>query len=225
MFINKKVKFDAKDLSLVFFSILFSCIAAWYFQIIFKYTSEKNLVVNLVTLGFLALTILFLLRNMNKYLIYKNQKISEEKTQFIVRCRVMVLRDGKLLVVKHSPQAKFYALPGGHMEAGETPLACIVREIEEELGVKMSNRELKYVYKWNMSKDQNRKIESLEFFFLVQDNGEFENFEHNKRTHGFEIVDFKWIERGEEIVLLPEVIAREFKEHGFRFEGVRFLGE
>lgn len=151
--------------------------------------------------------------------------MSKEKTQFIVRCRVMVLRDGKLLVVKHHPEAKFYALPGGHMEAGETPLECIVREIEEELGVKMKHPELKYVYKWNMSKDGKPKVESLEFFFLVKDEGEFENFENNKRTHGFEIVDFKWIERGEEIVLLPEVLGREFKEYGFEFEGVKFLGE
>ncbi len=152
----------------------------------------------------------------------ENKEI-EIKTQFIVRCRVMVVKDGKLLVVKHHPEAKFYALPGGHMEAGETPLQCIVREIKEELGVELKHPELKYVYKWNMSKDGKPKIESLEFFFLVKDEGEFENFESNKRTHGFEIVDFKWIERGEEIVLLPEVIGQEFKDNGFDFVGVRFL--
>lgn len=151
--------------------------------------------------------------------------MSEQKTQFIVRCRAVILREGELLVVKHHPEAKFYALPGGHMEEGETPFQCIVREIKEELGVEVKDPELKYVYKWNMSKDENRKVESLEFFFLVKDGGKFQDFENKERTHAFEIIDMKWIERGEEIVLLPKVIWSEFKEHGFEFEGVRFLGE
>ncbi|RIJ49668.1 NUDIX domain-containing protein [Clavibacter lycopersici] len=35
------------------------------------------------------------------------------------------------------PFPGMWAIPGGMLEPGETPLACIVREVEEELGVRI----------------------------------------------------------------------------------------
>jgi 8-oxo-dGTP diphosphatase len=36
------------------------------------------------------------------------------------------------------PYPNMWALPGGHIDAGETPLACILREVKEELGVELN---------------------------------------------------------------------------------------
>jgi len=52
-----------------------------------------------------------------------------------------VLHDGKLLVCKRSDSKQFlpgfYELPGGHLEAGESPQQALQREFVEELGVKI----------------------------------------------------------------------------------------
>jgi 8-oxo-dGTP pyrophosphatase MutT (NUDIX family) len=44
------------------------------------------------------------------------------------------VRDGRLLVVRSVTKGAFY-LPGGKLEAGETPVQALHREVREELGV------------------------------------------------------------------------------------------
>ena len=61
--------------------------------------------------------------------------MSEDK-KFVIRCRAIIIHDGKLLVVKHPHDTSFAALPGGHLEWGEDVKECMDREIIEELGVK-----------------------------------------------------------------------------------------
>jgi 8-oxo-dGTP diphosphatase len=52
-----------------------------------------------------------------------------------------LVRDGLVLLVHRSPHRHAYPdvwdLPGGHIEAGETELAALTREMHEELGVQI----------------------------------------------------------------------------------------
>jgi 8-oxo-dGTP diphosphatase len=43
------------------------------------------------------------------------------------------------------PFPGMWAIPGGMLEPGETPLACIVREVEEELGVRIPPAEVTHL--------------------------------------------------------------------------------
>ncbi|MDO4019777.1 NUDIX hydrolase [Clavibacter michiganensis] len=43
------------------------------------------------------------------------------------------------------PFPGMWAIPGGMLEPGETPLACIVREVEEELGVRIAPAEVAHL--------------------------------------------------------------------------------
>jgi 8-oxo-dGTP diphosphatase len=48
-------------------------------------------------------------------------------------------KDGKILIAKRKkddPLKKKWEFPGGKVEPGETPEECLVRELEEELGIK-----------------------------------------------------------------------------------------
>jgi len=52
------------------------------------------------------------------------------------RAQCIVVRDNKLLMVKHKlPEDEWYCLPGGGIEPGETPEQAAVRELREECNV------------------------------------------------------------------------------------------
>ena len=67
------------------------------------------------------------------------------KKTIVVRCRGIILHDGKLLVVRHKGNADYAALPGGRLEWGEDVVECIRREIVEELGVEPVIGRLLYI--------------------------------------------------------------------------------
>jgi 8-oxo-dGTP pyrophosphatase MutT (NUDIX family) len=46
------------------------------------------------------------------------------------------MHDGRLLMVRKS-DAVYWAIPGGHVEKGETPGQAVTRELEEELQVQV----------------------------------------------------------------------------------------
>ncbi|MDF0531490.1 NUDIX domain-containing protein [Tsukamurella sp. 8F] len=55
--------------------------------------------------------------------------------------------DGRVLTVRKRGTDAFM-LPGGKLEPGESPRACAVREIDEELGVALDPEELQLVVAW-----------------------------------------------------------------------------
>ena len=67
---------------------------------------------------------------------------SEPKPLLLVAAAAMVDVDGRVLIAKR-PHGKslegLWEFPGGKVEAGETPEECLIRELEEELGVKVTH--------------------------------------------------------------------------------------
>ncbi len=55
-----------------------------------------------------------------------------------VTCAIIQRRDGKILAAQRSRNSHLplkWEFPGGKIDEGEDPEACIVRELEEELGI------------------------------------------------------------------------------------------
>ncbi len=50
----------------------------------------------------------------------------------------VIVREGRVLIVRRGPgerHAGFWEFPGGKIRPGETPQACLERELREELGI------------------------------------------------------------------------------------------
>ena len=139
--------------------------------------------------------------------------------KIIIRVRGVILDGSKLLVVKHAHDSSFAALPGGHLEWGETIKECLSREIIEELGVKPEIGRLLYINNF-IEKDS---IQSVEFFFEVTNADEFKDIEHLKRTHAHEIAAIAWVTSSDSVKILPERFEKDFKMGKVISDDVRYI--
>jgi ADP-ribose pyrophosphatase YjhB (NUDIX family) len=78
----------------------------------------------------------------------------------------------ELLVVQHR-KSNFWALPGGKIEESlkEDLKSCVIREMFEELGIKIKVKNLLFIheFKWGKTKKDTEKNDvTTELFFLVK---------------------------------------------------------
>ena len=78
-----------------------------------------------------------------------------------VGARILLINDGKILLVKHTYQPDWYTIGGG-VESGETPRQALERELKEEVGVTLNTPpELFSVYY-----SQNEKRDDYVIFYI-----------------------------------------------------------
>lgn len=143
----------------------------------------------------------------------------EENKKFVIRCRAIILHQGKLLVVRHADDTSFVALPGGHLEWGEDVKDCLSREIIEELGVRPEIGRLLYV---NTFEDKN-SIQPVEFFFEVTNGGDYLDIEKLTRSHAHELFEINWACPTDNIKILPQKMGQDFKEGKILSDEIRYI--
>jgi 8-oxo-dGTP pyrophosphatase MutT (NUDIX family) len=150
-----------------------------------------------------------------------------EKASFLIRCRVIIICDGRMLMVKKFKGATYYTLPGGRMEYDEDPVDCVKREVKEELDLNIDNLTLKYIYRWKGEAGD----ENIEFIFLVHNALEQSIIDQkiisNSGSHTYEVFDHTCISPDTTPIhpLAPNQVLVDFKENNFEFEGVKFVRE
>lgn len=114
--------------------------------------------------------------------------ITLDRPRVIVDVNLLLVKDGKVLLGRRCG-SKFangmYSLPAGHLELGESVIAAMVREAQEEIGVVIDSKNVTFIQVMHNSYGIGR----LAFFFEVRDwDGEIVNKEPEKCD------DLRWFE-------------------------------
>jgi len=93
--------------------------------------------------------------------------------EFLVRaCGILVHGDAVFVQEAAGGDGPAMALPGGHLEFGETLAACLSREFFEECGLNVEAEKLVYVHE-NFYTVTKIATHEIGFYFLVDLNSEF----------------------------------------------------
>lgn len=144
-----------------------------------------------------------------------------KERNIVVRCRAIILYDGKLLVIKHTPESDFFCFPGGHLEMGEDVKGCIHREVIEELGVEPKIGKLLYISNFEDTKG----VHSVEFFFEITNGADYINCGDLARSHAHEITTITWVDEKNNSRILPKVINEDFKSGELISDETKFIAE
>lgn len=113
-----------------------------------------------------------------------------------VAVRAIILHEGRLLAVRHKVTdddvvgTKWWALPGGRLEYGESVQEAVAREIFEETGIRAQVGSLLYVHQF-----RHNSTEALEFFFHITNGADFTTIDLSKTSHGaIEIAEIAFID-------------------------------
>ena len=75
-----------------------------------------------------------------KEFIYNNDNILESDiTEVVIRMKVLLIKNNRIIL---GNERGIYQFPGGHLEENETFIECIKREVLEETGIKIEDREI-----------------------------------------------------------------------------------
>lgn len=129
--------------------------------------------------------------------------------RFNYRVAAIIEADGKILIHKFT-EADFYFLPGGRVKVGETTQEAIVRELEEELSVKVKTSSLPFVVE-NFFDYKGEIFHEVSMYFTIE-SVNIDNLPKDGEERGK--VQFLWKTKDDisNLNLQPEFLAEELKE-------------
>lgn len=128
-----------------------------------------------------------------------------------LRIVAVLVKDGKILVQRDAGGNE-YALPGGHVKIGETLEDGLIRETQEEMGVKIECKRMLWseecFWEWN-----GKQAHNIAFYYLVElcenldvpEDGEFVSHKDNCNV----VIGWMPIEKLQDITIYPEFLKEE----------------
>lgn len=126
-----------------------------------------------------------------------------------IGARVLLIQDGKILLIKHTYMPKWYSVGGG-VEKGESPLQAIYREAQEEVGIHFLEPPILFgVYINHFRKKDDYVVLYVAHAFK------------REPTTSFEIQDSQWFD----LKALPGDISPATKRRIEEYQGLRTISD
>lgn len=94
-------------------------------------------------------------------------KINNNSGRFKFRVCGILAVNNKYLTVKIG-ENKFYCLPGGHVELGESTDKAVLREMQEELGFEVKINKLIAIVQNLFNADESKVFHEVGYYYLVE---------------------------------------------------------
>ena len=146
-------------------------------------------------------------------------KFKEKEYSFHYRVVGVIVKDDKYLV-QNIGGKDYYVLPGGHVNIGETSIDAIRREIREEVGIEVEEKDCKlFCYNENIFKRDDKIEHWLEQYYIISTDVELADsweFVEND-IDGIKTLKYNFIESDKinEIDLKPEILKEILKNKKF----------
>ena len=130
--------------------------------------------------------------------------------KFNYRAGLLIEKNGKVLV-ECNPNYDFVTLPGGRIKTLESSFEGLSREIEEEMGIKISNNEVKIrALIEKFFELDNKKYHELYFLYRLNVRSNDERFYDNMKNNDSKSSYYKWVKKEElgKVNLLPVVLRQ-----------------
>ena len=121
-----------------------------------------------------------------------------------VCARGLIYKNGKLFGQKlHKASGEWWCTPGGGVDPMESLHDALTREMLEETGVKPAIGRLVFVQQFaTKGHTSHGEKEQLEFFFLIENAGDYEHIDLESTSHGkLEIAEFGFVDPTEKNML------------------------
>ena len=146
--------------------------------------------------------------------------ISNNEYYFKVKSVGLILQDNKILLVQMRDNG-FFCVPGGHAKIHETAQEACIREIEEEVNVKVKIvKDLCVIENFFKSKD--KKIHEITFYYIVSplDNNQLPTKDFVRVDDNDGKLDFRWfaLNNLENVDFRPQILKEKLIAKNFNFE-------
>ena len=141
-------------------------------------------------------------------------QFGDEEQQFLYRTAAVAL-NGDLVLLQRIGDAKFWCLPGGRMEMGETAEAGLKRELREETGMEADIGRLLWVIE-NFYGHGSVRLHEIGLYFLVRFDPASAAYKQEwtgQEEDGTELT-FRWFPVADlgGVNLLPEMLRRALRK-------------
>ena len=147
----------------------------------------------------------------------KDISIMIDDVKFNYRVGLLISKENEILI-ECSPNIDFVVLPGGRVKTLESSVKALQREIKEEMGVTLEEKELiKKAIIENFFEFEGKKYHELFFIYKLNINSEDQRFKNISKNLDSETNYYKWVKKDnlKEINLLPNVLIDVIKSNEF----------
>ncbi len=118
---------------------------------------------------------------------------------------LLAIGGSKILTIKND---RGWEVPGGHVENGETPAECLIREVKEEAGAIFTNPRLLAV----IESDDQEKYKDKEMLIYVTKDFELVEFIPSEDALEREVIEIKdFLQKHKGVIDFTEIILRAQK--------------